>query len=42
MEFFANNYYHKGVDYAGGYGSVVVAPAAGKVKLIGSWSIGIS
>ncbi|HHP7232153.1 MAG TPA: M23 family metallopeptidase [Xenococcaceae cyanobacterium] len=32
---FANDYYHKGVDYAGGTGSAVVAPAAGKVKLIG-------
>ena len=32
---FANDYYHKGVDYAGGYGSPIVAPAAGKVRLIG-------
>lgn len=32
---FAQDYYHKGVDYAGGYGSPVVAPAAGKVRLIG-------
>lgn len=32
---FANDYYHKGVDYAGGYGSTVVAPEAGQVKLIG-------
>ena len=32
---FAENYYHKGVDYAGGEGSTVVAPAAGKVKLVG-------
>ena len=32
---FAENYYHKGVDYAGGFGSPVVAPAAGKVRLIG-------
>ena len=32
---FARDYYHKGVDYAGGYGSPVVAPAAGKVRLIG-------
>ena len=32
---FANDYYHKGVDYAGGYGSAVVAPAAGQVRLIG-------
>lgn len=32
---FANNYYHKGVDYAGNIGSIVVAPAAGKISLIG-------
>ncbi len=32
---FAENYYHKGVDYDGGSGSPVVAPAAGKVRLIG-------
>ena len=32
---FAHDYYHKGVDYAGGYGSPVVAPAAGKVRLVG-------
>lgn len=32
---FANDYYHKGVDYAGGYGSPVVAPAPGKVRLVG-------
>ncbi len=32
---FAQDYYHKGVDYAGGYGSPVIAPAAGKVRLIG-------
>ena len=32
---FAQDYYHKGVDYAGGYGSPVVAPAAGKVRLVG-------
>ncbi|MBE9046521.1 M23 family metallopeptidase [Pleurocapsales cyanobacterium LEGE 10410] len=32
---FAANYYHKGVDYAGGYGSPVVAPAAGKIRLVG-------
>lgn len=37
---FANNYYHKGVDYAGGYGSPVVAPAAGKVRLVGRESEG--
>ncbi|MEM7594299.1 MAG: M23 family metallopeptidase [Cyanobacteria bacterium P01_A01_bin.83] len=32
---FAKDYYHKGVDYAGGYGSPIVAPAAGKVRLVG-------
>ncbi len=37
---FANDYYHKGVDYAGGYGSVVVAPAAGKIRLVGRESEG--
>ena len=29
------DYYHKGVDYAGGYGSPIIAPAAGKVRLVG-------
>jgi len=37
---FANNYYHKGVDYAGGFGSPVVSPAAGKVRLVGRESEG--
>ncbi|AFZ37382.1 Peptidase M23 [Stanieria cyanosphaera PCC 7437] len=32
---FAQDYYHRGVDYAGATGSSVVAPAAGVVKLIG-------
>jgi lysostaphin len=32
---FAQDYYHRGVDYAGGLGSPVVAPAAGKVALVG-------
>lgn len=32
---FANDYYHKGVDYGGGVGSPAVAPAAGKVVLVG-------
>ena len=32
---FANDYYHRGLDYAGGYGSAVVAPAKGKVVLVG-------
>lgn len=31
---FANDYYHRGIDYAAGYGSPVVAPAAGKIALI--------
>lgn len=37
---FAQDYYHKGVDYAGGYGSPVVAPAAGKIRLVGKESEG--
>ncbi|WP_019505784.1 M23 family metallopeptidase [Pleurocapsa sp. PCC 7319] len=37
---FASDYYHKGVDYAGGYGSPVIAPAAGKVSLVGKESEG--
>ena len=32
---FATDYYHRGLDYAGGLGSPVVAPAAGKVVLVG-------
>ncbi|MGI0490616.1 M23 family metallopeptidase [Alkalinema pantanalense CENA528] len=32
---FANDYYHRGVDYAGNSGSAVIAPADGKVALIG-------
>lgn len=32
---FAQDYYHRGVDYAGGYGSPVVSPAAGKIALVG-------
>jgi len=32
---FASDYYHRGLDYAGGFGSAVVAPARGKVVLIG-------
>lgn len=32
---FADDYYHKGVDYAGGTGSPVMAPAAGRVVLVG-------
>ncbi len=33
---YAENYYHRGVDYAGPMGSPVVAPADGKVKLVGT------
>jgi murein DD-endopeptidase MepM/ murein hydrolase activator NlpD len=32
---FAKDYFHRGVDYAGAYGSPVVAPADGKVALVG-------
>ncbi|HEY9627529.1 MAG TPA: M23 family metallopeptidase [Coleofasciculaceae cyanobacterium] len=32
---FAQDYYHRGVDYGAGTGSPIVAPAAGKVALIG-------
>ena len=31
----AKNYYHRGVDYASGYGSSVITPAAGRVALVG-------
>ncbi len=37
---FAQDYYHRGVDYAGAYGSPVVAPAAGLVSLVGRESQG--
>jgi murein DD-endopeptidase MepM/ murein hydrolase activator NlpD len=37
---FATDYYHKGVDYAGAQGSAVVAPAPGRVSLIGRESEG--
>jgi murein DD-endopeptidase MepM/ murein hydrolase activator NlpD len=37
---FANDYYHRGVDYAGAVGSPVVAPAAGRVALVGQVSQG--
>lgn len=37
---FANDYYHRGVDYAGAVGSPVVAAAAGKVALVGRVSQG--
>ncbi|BAU64464.1 peptidase M23B [Stanieria sp. NIES-3757] len=32
---FAQDYYHRGVDYAGATGSLVVAPAAGVIGLVG-------
>lgn len=32
---FAQDYFHRGVDYAAGVGSPVVAPAAGRVALVG-------
>ncbi len=37
---FANDYYHRGVDYAGGTGSPIIAPAAGRVVLVGRVSQG--
>jgi murein DD-endopeptidase MepM/ murein hydrolase activator NlpD len=37
---FANDYYHRGLDYAGAEGSPVIAPAAGKVALVGKVSQG--
>ncbi len=37
---FAQDYYHRGVDYAAAQGSPVFAPAAGKVALIGRESEG--
>jgi len=37
---FADDYYHRGVDYAGGYGSAVIAPASGRVALVGQESQG--
>lgn len=39
---FANDYYHRGIDYAGAYGSPVVAPAAGRVSLVGRESQGFT
>jgi murein DD-endopeptidase MepM/ murein hydrolase activator NlpD len=32
---FANDYYHRGLDYAGAKGSPVMAPAPGKVVMVG-------
>lgn len=37
---FAKDYYHRGVDYAGNTGSPIVAPAAGKIALVGRLSQG--
>jgi murein DD-endopeptidase MepM/ murein hydrolase activator NlpD len=37
---FANDYYHRGLDYAGASGSSVVAPASGRVALVGTVSQG--
>lgn len=37
---FAKDYYHAGIDYAGAFGSPVVAPAAGRVALVGRESQG--
>lgn len=37
---FAKDYYHRGVDYAGATGSPVIAPADGKVALVGRVSQG--
>lgn len=37
---FAKDYYHRGVDYAGAYGSPVLAAAAGRVALVGRESEG--
>lgn len=37
---FAQDYYHRGVDYGGAYGSPVIAPAAGRVALVGRVSQG--
>ncbi|MEA5466533.1 M23 family metallopeptidase [Leptothoe sp. PORK10 BA2] len=37
---FAEDYYHRGVDYAAGTGTPVVAPAAGYIRLVGRVSDG--
>ena len=39
-EYFANDYYHRGVDYATGTGTPVIAPAAGRISLVGNESEG--
>lgn len=37
---FADDYYHRGLDYAGAAGSPVIAPASGRVALVGTVSQG--
>jgi murein DD-endopeptidase MepM/ murein hydrolase activator NlpD len=37
---FAKDYYHRGLDYAGATGSAVIAPAPGRVALVGRVSQG--
>jgi murein DD-endopeptidase MepM/ murein hydrolase activator NlpD len=37
---FAQDYYHRGQDYAGAEGSAVISPAAGRVALVGTVSQG--
>ncbi|MBW4678044.1 MAG: M23 family metallopeptidase [Desmonostoc geniculatum HA4340-LM1] len=37
---FAEDYYHRGLDYAGAAGSAVIAPAPGRVALVGRVSQG--
>lgn len=37
---FAKEYYHRGVDYAGAVGSPIIAPAAGRIALVGKVSQG--
>lgn len=37
---FAKDYYHRGVDYAGNYGSPIIAAAAGRIALVGRESAG--
>jgi murein DD-endopeptidase MepM/ murein hydrolase activator NlpD len=37
---FAKDYYHRGLDYAGAAGSAVIAPAPGRVALVGRVSQG--
>lgn len=37
---FAQDYYHRGIDYAGATGSPVVAPAGGRIALVGRVSQG--